>query len=74
MFFLFFFFWIIEELRFTQKLETQVVAQVRDYLYFRCDVSYDPVLDVAFIWKHNGQLLIERENIVSCLLYILTIN
>lgn len=58
---------ITEELRFTQRLDPQVVAQVRDYLYFRCDVSYDAVLDVAFVWKHNGQLLIERENIVGCL-------
>lgn len=53
-----------EELRFIQLLQPQVVAQVHDYLYFHCDVSYDSVLDVAFLWKHNGQLVVETEQIV----------
>lgn len=60
-------FFITEELRFVQLLQPQVIAQVHDYLYFHCEVIYDPLLDVAFFWRHNGQLLLETEQIVSVL-------
>lgn len=54
-----------EELRFIQLLQPQIVAQVHDYLYFHCEVAYDQVLDVAFFWRHNGQIMVETEQIVS---------
>lgn len=65
----FFKFIFTEELRFVQLLQPQIVAQIHDYLYFHCDVSYDAVLDVAFLWKHNGQLVLETERIVSDFIY-----
>lgn len=46
-------------------LQPQIVAQVHDYLYFHCEVAYDQVLDVAFFWRHNGQVMVETEQIVS---------
>lgn len=58
-----------EELRFVQLLQPQIVAQIHDYLYLHCEVAYDPILDVAFLWKHNGQLVLETERIVSSKLH-----
>lgn len=56
---------VLEELRFTQPLPTNMIVQVYEYLNLACEVMYDPLLDVAFIWKHNGQLILETERIVS---------
>lgn len=64
-FILYSFFSITEELRFIQLLQPQIVAQVHDYLYFHCEVAYDQVLDIAFFWRHNGQVMVETEQIVS---------
>lgn len=40
---------------------------IGEYLTLRCEVVYDDVLDVAFIWTHNGQQIMEEydERIVS---------
>lgn len=53
---------IPEELRFIQKLPPVLYQNIYDLLYLHCDVSYDEVLDVAFIWKHNGQLITDKLN------------
>lgn len=36
--------------------------QIDELLFLHCDVSYDEVLDVAFIWKHNGQVIRDKQN------------
>lgn len=51
-----------EELRFIQTLPQAIYHQIGELLYLHCDVSYDEVLDVAFVWRHNGQLVQEKMN------------
>lgn len=51
-----------EELRFTQALEPHIYLQVYDLLFLHCDVSFDEVLDVAFVWKHNGQTIKDKKD------------
>ncbi|XP_050100496.1 contactin isoform X1 [Anopheles aquasalis] len=48
---------VLQELRFTEQLPTKLIKQIGEMLYLRCDVTYDQLLDVAFIWTHNGQVL-----------------
>ncbi|XP_052867950.1 contactin [Anopheles cruzii] len=48
---------VLQELRFTEQLPVKQIKQIGEMLYLRCDVTYDPLLDVAFIWTHNGQVL-----------------
>lgn len=43
-------------------LPAAIYHNIYDLLYLHCDVSYDEVLDVAFIWKHNGQLITDKLN------------
>lgn len=48
---------VLRELRFTQTLRARIITNVGEVLFLRCEVEYDDVLDVAFIWRHNGQRL-----------------
>lgn len=45
-----------------QALPAAVYHQIGELLYLHCDVSYDEILDVAFVWKHNGQPVQEKMN------------
>lgn len=51
-----------EELRFIQTLPPAIYHQIGELLYLHCDVIYDEVLDVAFVWRHNGQPVEEKMN------------
>ena len=59
-----------------QTLPQAVFHNIDELLYLHCEVSYDEVLDVAFIWKHNGQVIrdkiIKDPRVVSSV-YIFTI-
>lgn len=48
---------VLQELRFIEQLPPKLIKQIDEMLYLRCDVSYDEVLDVAFLWAHNGRLI-----------------
>lgn len=48
---------VLQELRFIEQLPPKSIKQIDDLLYLRCDVSYDEVLDVAFLWAHNGRII-----------------
>ncbi|XP_058128095.1 contactin [Anopheles ziemanni] len=48
---------VLQELRFTEQLPSKLIKQIGELLFLRCEVTYDQLLDVAFIWTHNGQLL-----------------
>lgn len=52
-----FFVQIPEELRFVQSPPSRITTQVHDLIYIQCEASYDELLDVAYVWKHNGELL-----------------
>lgn len=47
----------IEELRFIQTPPLRITTQVHDLLFLQCEAGYDELLDVAYIWKHNGETL-----------------
>lgn len=53
---------VLQELRFTQTPPPRITSQIHDLIYLQCEVSYDEVLDVAFIWKHNGETIRTDEN------------
>lgn len=46
---------VLQEIRFSQPLQPQVVSEIGRFLYMRCEVWSDLLLDVAFIWKFNGE-------------------
>lgn len=48
---------VLQELRFTEQLPPKLIKQVNDMLYLRCDVSYDEILDIAFLWAHNDRII-----------------
>lgn len=48
---------VLQELRFVEQLPPKLVKQIGEMLYLRCDVTYDEVLDVAFLWAHNGRII-----------------
>lgn len=49
---------VLQEIRFSQPLQPQVVTEIGRFLYMRCEVWADWLLDVAFIWKFNGEQII----------------
>lgn len=63
-------FFFTEELRFTETLPARVITNINELLYLHCTVSFDEILDVAYIWKRNGQILTPEDNhrVVSNLL------
>lgn len=48
---------VLQEIRFQQMLQPQVLADVGNYLYMRCDIQSDALLDVAFVWTFNGEII-----------------
>ncbi|XP_055522931.1 contactin [Wyeomyia smithii] len=48
---------VLQELRFIEQLPPKLIKQVNEMLYLKCDVSYDEVLDVAFLWAHNNRVM-----------------
>lgn len=47
----------IEELRFIQTPPLRITTQEHDLIFLQCDATYDELLDVAFVWKRNGEIL-----------------
>lgn len=56
---------VLQELRFVEQLPPKVIKQIDELLYLRCEVTYDEVLDVAFLWAHNGRIINSYENMPS---------
>ncbi len=48
---------VLQELRFLNPLQPKIVSEVGKFLYLQCDVYHDELLDVAFVWTHNGQII-----------------
>ncbi|XP_005186281.1 contactin [Musca domestica] len=48
---------VLQELRFIQTPPPRITTQVQDLIYIQCEASYDELLDVAYVWKHNGEIL-----------------
>ncbi|XP_055372029.1 contactin isoform X2 [Condylostylus longicornis] len=54
---------VLQELRFIQTPPPKLITQINQYLYLQCEVIYDEVLDVAFMWTHNGRILKEFDDL-----------
>lgn len=48
---------VLQEIRFSQSLQPQVVTEIGRFLYMRCEIWSDLLLDVAFVWTFNGEII-----------------
>lgn len=48
---------VLQEIRFSQPLQPQVVIEIGRFLYMRCEIYSDLILDVAFVWTFNGEII-----------------
>ncbi|XP_054726388.1 contactin [Anastrepha obliqua] len=48
---------VLQEMRFTQTPPLRITTQEHDLIFLQCDATYDVLLDIAFVWKHNGEIL-----------------
>lgn len=48
---------VLQEIRFSQPLQPQVVIEIGRFLYMRCEIYSDLILDVAFVWTFNGEVI-----------------
>lgn len=48
---------VLQEIRFSQSLQPQVVTEIGRFLYMRCEIWSDLILDVAFVWTFNGEVI-----------------
>lgn len=48
---------VLQEIRFTQSLMPQLVTEIGRFLHMRCEIWSDSVLDVAFVWTFNGEVI-----------------
>lgn len=48
---------VLQEIRFAQSLQPQVVTETGRFLYMRCEIWSDLILDVAFVWTFNGETI-----------------
>lgn len=56
---------VLQELRFLQSLPPRTITEIDRFLYMQCDVYHDELLDVAFIWTHNGQIINEHADQIN---------
>ncbi|XP_055631251.1 contactin isoform X2 [Toxorhynchites rutilus septentrionalis] len=56
---------VLQELRFIEQLPPKVIKQINEMLYLKCDVSYDELLDVAFLWAQNGRIIDANNDLQS---------
>jgi hypothetical protein len=53
---------VLQELRFTQPLPARIITNINELLYLECYVTHDELLDIAYIWTHNGQVINDNED------------
>ncbi|KAH8418008.1 hypothetical protein KR222_010217 [Zaprionus bogoriensis] len=51
---------VLQEIRFIQTPPQRIVTREHDLIYLHCEAAYDELLDIAYVWKHNGEIL--RDN------------
>lgn len=73
LYFNYFSFIITEEIRFTQTPPQRIVTREHDLIYLHCEAAFDDLLDIAYVWKHNGEVLRDNHDgttrIVCSLIY-----
>lgn len=53
---------VLQEIRFSQPLQPQTMLEIGHFLYMRCDIYSDLILDVAFVWTFNGEVINQYED------------
>lgn len=48
---------VLQEIRFSQPLMPIILTETGQFLFLRCDIYRDLILDVAFIWTFNGEII-----------------
>ncbi|XP_063704991.1 contactin-like [Culicoides brevitarsis] len=48
---------VLREIQFSKSFAPKIHKTIDEYLYLTCEVYYDEILDVAYIWQHNGQVI-----------------
>ncbi|CRK87512.1 CLUMA_CG001313, isoform A [Clunio marinus] len=48
---------VLQEIRFSQALQPQVITETGRFLFMRCEIWSDLILDVAFVWTFNGEVI-----------------
>ncbi|XP_037953101.1 contactin-like [Teleopsis dalmanni] len=48
---------VLQEIRFIQTPPLRIVTKEHDLIYLQCEASYDELLDIAYVWKRNGEVL-----------------
>ncbi|XP_034660688.1 contactin [Drosophila subobscura] len=48
---------VLQEIRFIQTPPQRIVSKEHDLIYLHCEAAYDELLDIAYVWKHNGEIL-----------------
>jgi Immunoglobulin I-set domain/Immunoglobulin domain len=52
---------VLQEIRFSQPLQPQIVTEIGRFLYMRCEIYSDSILDIAFVWTFNGEVIKEYD-------------
>lgn len=47
----------VEEIRFVQTPPQRIVSREHDLIYLHCEAAFDELLDIAYVWKRNGEIL-----------------
>ncbi|KAH8313129.1 hypothetical protein KR067_000813 [Drosophila pandora] len=48
---------VLQEIRFIQTPPQRIVTKEHDLIYLHCEAAFDQLLDIAYVWKHNGEVL-----------------
>ncbi|KAG5684222.1 hypothetical protein PVAND_013460 [Polypedilum vanderplanki] len=53
---------VLQEIRFSQPLQPQIITEIGRFLYMRCEIYSDSILDVAFVWTFNGEIISQHDS------------
>ncbi|EDW95649.1 contactin [Drosophila yakuba] len=48
---------VLQEIRFIETPPQRIVSKEHDLIFLHCEAAFDELLDIAYVWKHNGEIL-----------------
>ncbi|XP_037963096.2 contactin [Plutella xylostella] len=51
--------------RFIERLQPRMTVQVTETIFLHCSADIDPLLDIAYFWKHNGLRMKEAADLYA---------
>ncbi|XP_017081684.1 contactin [Drosophila eugracilis] len=48
---------VLQEIRFIETPPQRIVSREHDLIFLHCEAAFDELLDIAYVWKHNGETL-----------------